>query len=34
VRDLVAAFKDGRLKDTMDAARYYNIKTMQAIGIK
>ena len=30
VRDLVAAFKDGRLKNTMDDIRYYNIKTMQA----
>lgn len=30
VRDLVAAFKDGRLKDTMTDERYYNIKTMQS----
>ncbi|MCQ8782835.1 NAD-dependent epimerase/dehydratase family protein [Mangrovibrevibacter kandeliae] len=29
VRDLLAAFKDGRLKDTMSDERYYNIKTMQ-----
>ena len=28
VRDLLAAFKDGRLKNTMDDAGYYNIKTM------
>jgi nucleoside-diphosphate-sugar epimerase len=34
VRDLLAAFKDGRLKDTMEDARYYNIKTMQGIGLK
>lgn len=33
VRDLLAAFKDGRLKNTMDDIRYYNIKTMQAIGM-
>src|SRR5262249_25270782 len=31
VHDLVAAFKDGRLKNTMDDIRYYNIKTMQAL---
>lgn len=30
VRDLVAAFKDGRLKNTMSDDRFYNIKTMQA----
>lgn len=34
VRDLVAAFKDGRLSDTMDDIRYYNIKTMQALGLE
>ncbi|MDP2295752.1 MAG: SDR family oxidoreductase [Pseudolabrys sp.] len=34
VRDLVAAFKDGRLQNTMDDKRYYNIKTMQAISLK
>jgi nucleoside-diphosphate-sugar epimerase len=34
VRDLVAAFKDGRLQNTMDDQRYYNIKTMQAISLK
>lgn len=33
VRDLLAAFKDGRLKDTMTDDRYYNIKTMQGIGM-
>ena len=26
-----SAFKDGRLKNTMDDIRYYNIKTMQAL---
>jgi nucleoside-diphosphate-sugar epimerase len=31
VRDLVSAFKDGRLKNTMDDIRYYNIRTMQAL---
>lgn len=34
VRDLVAAFKDGRLTGTMDGTRYYNIKTMQALGLR
>jgi nucleoside-diphosphate-sugar epimerase len=34
VRDLVAAFKDGRLQHTMDDSRYYNIKTMQTISLK
>lgn len=34
VRDLIAAFKDGRLQGTMDDKRYYNIKTMQAISLK
>jgi nucleoside-diphosphate-sugar epimerase len=34
VRDLVFAFKDGRLKDTTSDIRYYNIKTMQAIDLK
>jgi nucleoside-diphosphate-sugar epimerase len=31
VRDLVAAFKDKRLQDTMADSRYYNIKRMQEI---
>jgi nucleoside-diphosphate-sugar epimerase len=34
VRDLVAAFKDGRLKDTMTQPRYYNIRTMQEIELR
>jgi len=34
VRDLMAAVKDGRLKNTMNDSRYYNIKTMQAIDLK
>jgi nucleoside-diphosphate-sugar epimerase len=34
VRDLLSAFKDGRLKDSMNDIRYYNIKTMQAIDLK
>lgn len=34
VRDLVAAFKAGRIPDPMTSARYYNIKTMQAISLK
>ncbi|MCH9675185.1 MAG: SDR family oxidoreductase, partial [Gammaproteobacteria bacterium] len=31
VRDLLSAFKDERLKDTMNDPRYYNIQTMQAV---
>jgi nucleoside-diphosphate-sugar epimerase len=34
VRDLVSAMKNGKLKDTMNDIRYYNIKTMQAIDLK
>ena len=34
VRDLLAAFKDGRLRDTMADERYINIKTMQAVKLK
>jgi nucleoside-diphosphate-sugar epimerase len=34
VRDLVSAFKEGKLKNTMDDIRYYNVKTMQALGLK
>jgi nucleoside-diphosphate-sugar epimerase len=34
VRDLMDAVKDGRLKDTMNDIRYYNIRTMQAVGLK
>jgi nucleoside-diphosphate-sugar epimerase len=34
VRDLVSAMKEGKLKDTMNDIRYYNIKTMQAINLK
>lgn len=33
VRDLAAAFADGRLPDSMDDPRYYNIRTMQRIGL-
>jgi nucleoside-diphosphate-sugar epimerase len=33
VRDLLAAFKDGRLKDTMTDPRYHNIKLMQNRGL-
>lgn len=33
VRDLLAAFRDGRIKDPSDI-RYYNIRTMQAAGLK
>ena len=29
VRDLVTAFKAGKIPDPMTDARYYNIKTMQ-----
>jgi nucleoside-diphosphate-sugar epimerase len=31
VRDLVSAFRDGRLPDSMDDPRYYNIRTMQKV---
>jgi len=34
VRDLLAAFADGRLKNTMEDDRYYNIRTMQAVDLK
>lgn len=34
VHDLIAAFKDGRLQNTMDEAAYYNIRTMQAIDLR
>lgn len=31
IRDLVAAFKDGRLPDSMTDSRYFNIKKMQEV---
>lgn len=34
IRGLVAAFQDGKIPDSMSAAKYYNIKTMQAIDLK
>ena len=34
VRDLVAAFKGGKIPDPMTADRYYNIKTMQSLKLK
>jgi dTDP-D-glucose 4,6-dehydratase len=35
VRDLVAAFDDGRLDgDPLSDIRYYNIKTMQALNLR
>lgn len=34
VRGLLAAFKDGKLPNSMDDIRYYNIKTMQAIALR
>jgi nucleoside-diphosphate-sugar epimerase len=34
VRDLVAAFKDGKIPNSMSDIRYYNIKTMQALNLK
>ena len=34
VADLKAAFDAGRIPDPMDDIRYYNIKTMQAVGLK
>ena len=33
VRDLVAAFQAGKIPDSMDDIRYYNIKTMQALNM-
>ncbi len=33
VRDLLSAFKDGRLADTMTDERYFNIKMMQSIDL-
>lgn len=34
VRDMVAAFKDGKLPNSLDDIRYYNIKVMQALNLK
>jgi nucleoside-diphosphate-sugar epimerase len=34
VRDLLAAFKDKRLCNTLDDPRFYNIRTMQALSLK
>ena len=34
VRDLAAAFKDGRIPDAMTDDRYYNIKRMQRLSLK
>jgi len=34
VRDLCKAFADGKLPDSFDDDKYYNIRTMQAIGAK
>jgi hypothetical protein len=34
VRDLVGAFRSGRLPDSMDDTRYFNVKRMKAIGLK
>jgi len=34
VRDLVAAFGAGKLPDSMDDSRYYNIKRMQEVSLK
>ena len=34
VHDLINAFKEGKLRDSMNDIRYYNIKTMQAIQLK
>jgi len=34
VRDLCAAFRAGKLPDSFDDDKYYNIRTMQAIGAK
>ncbi len=34
VRDLKSAFDAGKIKDSMNDIRYYNIKTMQAVDLK
>ncbi len=34
VRDLVSAFSDGRLPNSMDDPRYYNIRTMQKVKLQ
>ncbi len=34
VQDLVAAFEAGKIPDSMTDPRYFNIKTMQALGLK
>ena len=34
VRDLVTAFRAGQVPDSMDNARYYNIRTMQALRLR
>lgn len=34
VRDLKAAFDQGKIKDSMKDIRYYNIKTMQSVDLK
>lgn len=34
VRDLLVAFKEGKLPNSLDDIRYYNIKTMQALNLK
>ena len=34
VKDMVAAFKDGKLPNSLDDIRYYNIKVMQALNLK
>jgi len=33
VRDLCAAFQDGKIPDPLDNIRYYNVKTIQASGL-
>ena len=34
VRDLKAAFEEGRLKNPIDNELYYNIRRMQALSLK
>ena len=34
LRDLCQAFCDGKLSDSFDDGKYYNVRTMQAIGTK
>jgi len=34
VRDLCSAFRDGKLPDSFEDNKYFNVRTMKAIGAK